>query len=241
MMREDARTRWIGCKEEGNTSERDGPDNPVHEDVDSTSISDVENNSDSTANVPHGGDENQDANSAQQDESGVEEEGNISERDSPDNPIHEDVDSTSISDVENNSDSTANVPHGGDDNQDGSTQQDGSSVVEESNTSNDSDNKSDDTNGGTNSDVDENNNIISDKGSNVSSAVDVSSSESEDVNSKKGKRDINFLDGPNKQRLYMDEYSSVKDKIAGHQSAIDVEEESHERSKVKRRGKTKDE
>ena len=59
----------------------------------------------------------------------------------------------------------------------------------------------------------------------------------DDNDGKRGKQDINFLEGPQKRRLYMDEHSSVAQKIAGHESAIEVEKESHERSIVKKRGK----
>ncbi|AHX10008.1 type IV secretion system protein [Ehrlichia chaffeensis] len=66
----------------------------------------------------------------------------------------------------------------------------------------------------------------------------VESSDSDDSDGRKrGRKDINFLDGPQRKRLYMDEYSSVAEKIAGHESAIAVEEESYERGIVKKRGK----
>ena len=59
----------------------------------------------------------------------------------------------------------------------------------------------------------------------------------DDSDGKRGRKDIDFLEGPQKRRLYMDEHSSVAQKIAGHESAIEVEKESHERSIVKKRGK----
>ncbi|QGR03506.1 hypothetical protein EDL79_02930 [Ehrlichia ruminantium] len=172
--------------------------------------------------------------------SGVGETDNESDR-------HDTVNSTSADGL---GDTTDKVP---DDNDKGSSTQE--NVEQESSTSDGSASESGDGNSDTNSStseedksgVDENNNVSDSTGDmnseegKVSSAVDVSSNESEDVSSKRGKRGINFLDGPQKQRLYMDEYSSVKEKIAGHQSAIDVEEESHERSKVRRRGKKKEE
>ncbi|KJV65389.1 MULTISPECIES: type IV secretion system protein [Ehrlichia] len=66
-------------------------------------------------------------------------------------------------------------------------------------------------------------------------SVIVESYDDADVNGRKGRRkDINFLDGPQRKRLYMDEHSSVAEKIAGHESAIKVEEESYERGIVRR-------
>ena len=56
-------------------------------------------------------------------------------------------------------------------------------------------------------------------------------------NTKRRKKDINFLDGPQQKRLYMDECSSVREKIAGHESAIKVEEESYERGVVRKLNK----
>ncbi|RZB13163.1 conjugal transfer protein TrbL [Ehrlichia minasensis] len=80
-----------------------------------------------------------------------------------------------------------------------------------------------------------NNSDTQEDGGKASSAVEPLNVSDSDHN--RGKRDINFLEGPQKERLYMDEYSSVAQKIAGHESAIEVEKESHERSIVKRRGK----
>ncbi|AHX04515.1 type IV secretion system protein [Ehrlichia japonica] len=56
-------------------------------------------------------------------------------------------------------------------------------------------------------------------------------------NTKRGKKDINFLDGPQRKRFYMDEHSSVAEKIAGHESAIKVEEESYKRGIVRKLNK----
>ena len=66
-------------------------------------------------------------------------------------------------------------------------------------------------------------------------SVIVESDDDGDVNARKrGRKDIYFLDGPQRKRLYMDEHSSVAEKIAGHESAIKVEEESYERGIVRR-------
>ncbi|AHC39306.1 type IV secretion system protein [Ehrlichia muris] len=66
-------------------------------------------------------------------------------------------------------------------------------------------------------------------------SVIVESDDDGDVNARKrGKKDIYFLDGPQRKRLYMDEHSSVAEKIAGHESAIKVEEESYERGIVRK-------
>ncbi|WP_257639407.1 type IV secretion system protein [Ehrlichia ruminantium] len=224
-------------EEEGNTTDRSNPmdnqdsiddtsDGSISEGESDVSESDVESGSDDTTGVgsdtedkTSGDDDNKDE-SVQQNESDVEEEGNTTDRSNPmDN--QDSIDDTSDSSIS-----------------------EGESDVSESDVeSNASESDSDDKNLDTSTTVDENNNTndMQDAESKASNAVDDSSSESEGVGKKRGKRDINFLDGPQKQRLYMDEYSSVKEKIAGHQSAIDVETESHERSQVKRRGKKKDE
>ncbi|WP_044157012.1 type IV secretion system protein [Ehrlichia ruminantium] len=224
-------------EEEGNTTDRSNPmdnqdsiddtsDGSISEGESDVSESDVESGSDDTTGVgsdtedkTSGDDDNKDE-SVQQNESDVEEEGNTTDRSNPmDN--QDSIDDTSDSSIS-----------------------EGESDVSESDVeSNASESDSDDKNLDTSTTVDENNNTndMQDAESKASNAVDDSSSESEDVGKKRGRRDINFLDGPQKQRLYMDEYSSVKEKIAGHQSAIDVETESHERSQVKRRGKKKDE
>ncbi|CAI27042.1 Conserved hypothetical protein [Ehrlichia ruminantium str. Welgevonden] len=217
--------------EESNTTDRtdtmdstdDTSDSSVSEGESDVSESDVESSGDNTTEVGSntddktpGDDDNKDE-SVQQNESDLGEESNTTDR----------------TDTMDSTDGTSDSPVS-----EGETNGSGSDV--ESNTS---ENDSDDKNLNTNTTVDENNNTndMQDAESKASSAVDDSSSESEGVGKKRGKRDINFLDGPQKRRLYMDEYSSVKEKIAGHQSAIDVETESHERSQVKRRGKKKDE
>ncbi|WP_065433292.1 type IV secretion system protein [Ehrlichia ruminantium] len=220
--------------EESNTTDRhdtidsedstdDTSDSSVSEGESDVSESDVESSGDNTTEVGSntddktpGDDDNKDE-SVQQNESDLGEESNTTDR----------------TDTMDSTDGTSDSPVS-----EGET--DVSSNDVESNTS---ENDSDDKNLNTDTTVDENNNTndMQDAESKASSAVDDSSSESEGVGKKKGRRDINFLDGPQKRRLYMDEYSSVKEKIAGHQSAIDVETESHERSQVKRRGKKKDE
>ncbi|QLK50600.1 hypothetical protein FDZ66_02930 [Ehrlichia ruminantium] len=217
--------------EESNTTDRTDTmdstdatsDSPVSEGESDVSESDVESSGDNTTEVGSntddktpGDDDNKDE-SVQQNESDLGEESNTTDR----------------TDTMDSTDGTSD-----------SSVSEGESDISESDVEgNTSESDSDDEKLDTNITVDENNNTndMQDAESTASSAVDDSSSESEDVGKKRGKRDINFLDGPQKRRLYMDEYSSVKEKIAGHQSAIDVETESHERSQVKRRGKKKDE